>query len=118
MITQHTRNAVKEWDSKTSKTWWAWIYVGGDYHTAEGICRQGCFPCGLCVTIEQIQYVFAGGSETGVRIGLIQYPPFEEDEATLRGKAIRLARMVAEANHQWSYSVVMPGETEFWSRRA
>lgn len=84
---------------------------------SELVCRKACFPCGLCVTIEPIRYVFAGGCEDGVRIGMIQYPPFPEATAVLEKKAIVLGQSVAEANCQWSYSIITPNECRFFSRR-
>ena len=82
------------------------------------LCRQECFPSGACVTIEPVRYIFAGGGEDGVRIGLIQYPPFPEREDDLKEKLIDLGYKLAKANAQWSFSIVMPQETTFFSRRA
>ena len=116
MIT-HNRYAVGDWREEPASTWWARIYVGGDVAAAEMACRAAVFPQGLCVTIQPTRYIFAGGAEDGVEVGMIQYPPFPETEAALMAKAQALCRAIAEANHQWSATVVSSTGTVFLSRR-
>jgi len=115
---KHRQYEIGDWRNDTLKSWWAWVYVGGDIKTAEMVCRELCFPKGLCVTIEPLKYIFAGGTEEGYRIGLIQYPPFPGDEDKLKDKAVMVGKAVARANYQWSFSIVMPDEVLFCSRRA
>lgn len=117
MNQKHRRYQVKSWESDSIESWWAWIYIGGNLQTAEMICRNACFPSGLCVTVEQVKYFFGGGDEDGVRVGLIQYPPFPEDVKLLETKAKALGQQIAEANSQWSFSIVMPDKIIYHSRR-
>ena len=114
---EHRRYEAGDWREDAVNAWWARLYVGGNLQAAEMVCRAACFPKGLCVTIEPTTYIFAGGSEPGVCIGFIQYPPFPEEVATLRQKAIDVGRAVAEACYQWSFSIVTPGEIVYLSRR-
>jgi len=114
---KHNRYKVGAWNNDEIKTWWAQIYVGGDVGLTENVCRELCFPKGLCVTIEDVKYVFAGGTENGVRVGLIQYPPFPESEADLLKKAEMVGIKIAEVNYQWSFTIVTPNNTYFFSRR-
>lgn len=117
MISQHSRYNLSEWETAESQSWWAHIYVGGDMRESETVCRGLCFPSGLCVTVEKVKYVFAGGTEEGVRIGMIQYPPFHEPEEELFNKAIKVGKAVAEANSQWSFTIVTNNKNIFLTRR-
>ena len=93
------------------------IFIAGDFARAKEICRAYCFEIGLCVTVEPVDYIYTGGEEAGVRVGLINYPRFPCDEFALRLKAGNLADLLMEGLHQHSYSVVGPNETEWVSRR-
>ena len=115
--TKHQRYQVQSWEHDVHKGWWAKIYIAGDLHTAEMVCRQHCFPKGLCVTLEPTKYIFAGGTEDGVCVGLIQYVPFPEEEETLLEKAVFLGKRIAEENYQWSFSIITPTDSIFYSRR-
>lgn len=117
MVESHNRYTIGEWQDKSCETWWANIFVAGNYEIAEMVCRKHTFPSGLCVTIERTEYFFGGGSEKGVRIGLIQYPPFQEPVSTLINKAVALGKSASEANYQFSFTIVMPERTLFFSRR-
>lgn len=114
---KHTRYVLGDWRTETRESWWAWVYVGGSLDEAEMVCRRFCLEEGLCVTIRKCHYIFPGGSEYGVQIGLIQYPPFTTDEATLNDLALRIGQAIAEANGQWSYTVVTKDKCIFRSRR-
>ena len=115
--TKHNRYEVGEWKHDLIESWWAWVFVGGDLQVTEMVCREACFPKGLCVTVQPINYIFAGGTESGVKIGLIQYPPFPERHIDLKEKAVKIGEKVAEANFQWSFTIVTKDYTYFYSRR-
>lgn len=93
------------------------IFIAGDLAQAKHICRAYCFEIGLCVTVEPVSYVYTGGEEDGVRIGLINYPRFPTDEPSLRARANELAARLMEGLHQHSYTVAGANETEWFSRR-
>jgi len=114
---KHKRYEIGEWSEATEPAWWARLYVGGNRQAAEMACRAACFPSGLCVTLDETTYIFGGGTEPGVCIGLIQYPPFPEQVGMLRARAITLGMAVAEASSQWSFTIVTPTENIFYSRR-
>jgi len=114
---KHKRYEVREWREDVEPAWWARVYVGGNLQAAEMVCRNACFPHGLCITLEPTLYIFAGGTESGVVAGLIQYPPFSEESSILRQKAIELGKAIAEACCQWSFTVVTPSECIYYSRR-
>lgn len=109
---------IPEWKKKTSKSWFAYIYLACDIQNVKTKIRELCFPSGLCVTVEEVDYIYAGGLESGCRVGIIQYPRFEEDEKDLLIKSINLGKALAENNYQWSFTIVTPNETHFFSRKA
>ena len=116
MIIAH-RYEVGQWREEKADSWWAHIYIGGDISVAKAKCRELCFPSGLCVTVEPITYIYAGGSEDGYRLGMIQYPPYPESESSLYEKAVMVGKTIAEANCQWSFTIVTPNGNFFHSRK-
>ncbi|WP_206524891.1 hypothetical protein, partial [Mesorhizobium sp. M7A.F.Ca.CA.001.04.1.1] len=62
-------------------------------------------------------YIYTGGEEAGVRIGLINYPRFPSDEATLLENAVKLAVQLMNRLSQHSYSIVGLEKTHWFSRR-
>lgn len=93
------------------------IFIAGDLSQAKQVCREFCFAQGLCVTVEPVSYIYTGGEETGVRVGIINYPRFPTDKSTLRNTAMALAHRLMEAMCQHSFTVAGPDETEWFSRR-
>lgn len=92
------------------------IYIGGDLSDARRICRKVCMR-GLCVTVEPLDFVYTGGAEAGVRVGLINYPrfPVEPDELFVKAEALAITLM--EGLYQHSASIVAPDKTIWLSRR-
>lgn len=93
------------------------IFIAGDVEQAKQVCREFCFNAGLCVTVEPVSYIFTGGEEAGVRVGLINYPRFPSSFEDLSAKANGLAALLMERLFQQSYSIVGPSSTEWFSRR-
>jgi hypothetical protein len=73
------------------------IFIAGDIEQAKQVCREYCYQIGLCVTIEPVAYIYTGGEEAGVRIGLINYPRFPVDETELELRAMGLAEILKDA---------------------
>lgn len=105
-------------ECKTSDTIRFDIFIAGDIDQAKQVCREECMAVGLCVTVEPVTYIYTGGEESGIRVGLINYPRFPSDEFGLRLKAENLAALLMERLCQHSYSIVGPRETYWYSRRA
>lgn len=93
------------------------IFIAGDLQMAKQICREWCFDVGACVTVEPVDYVYAGGEEAGVRVGFINYPRFPTDAETILSRARDLSDRLMIALCQHSYSIVGPDETTWVSRR-
>jgi hypothetical protein len=93
------------------------IFVAGDPREAETICRAYCDQVGLCVTVTETTYVFTGGEEAGVIIGLINYPRFPAEPHDIRNRAVLLAEKLRVGLRQESYTVQTPDATEWFSFR-
>lgn len=101
----------------TAPTHWAHIYIAGDLAVARQACREHCHRVGLCVTVEPVDYVFTGGAESGVRVGLINYPRFPACPAEIDSKVDLLARFLLDRLCQLSCSIVTPESTIWLTRR-
>lgn len=101
----------------STPTFWAHIFIAGDLEQAKQVCRSHCFTAGLCVTIEPVTYVYTGGQEDGVRVGLINYPRFPASDDQILRTAKDLAYRLREELCQNSFSIMTPAETIFDSRR-
>lgn len=102
---------------RTEPTFTATIYIAGDLATARQVCREFCMS-GLCVTVEPTEFVYTGGAETGVRVGLLNYPRFPSDAAEILDRARALADELRERLCQHSWLIVTPDESIWNSRRA
>lgn len=92
------------------------IFIAGDLAQAKQACREFCRR-GLCVTVEPVAYIYTGGEEAGVRVGLINYPKFPSTADALQQTARDLAEALRERLCQDSYSIVGPETTEWFSTR-
>jgi len=97
-------------------TYTAAIYVAGPQAEAERICREFVMR-GLCVAVEPVEFIYTGGQERGVRVGLINYPRFPSEPADILAAAEELARALVEGMHQHSATVVATDQTAWSTRR-
>ncbi len=93
------------------------IFIAGDHDKALGICLAYCDAVGLCVTVTQTTYVYTGGAEAGVIVGLINYPRFPSDLPHIEAKAVELATLLKDKLGQGSFSVQTPTTTTWFSWR-
>jgi len=98
-------------------TYRADILVAGNRADAERLCRQHCMEVGLCVTVEAAEFIYTGGQESGVRVGLINYARFPADPPDIFAKAEALAVKLIDGLCQHSASVVADDRTVWLSRR-
>ena len=103
--------------TKTAPTLNFTIFMAGDFEQARQVCREYCLEVGACVTVEPTTYIYTGGEEAGIRVGLINYPRFPSDVYGIKDRARELARRLMERLCQLSYTIVGPTETEWFSRR-
>lgn len=85
---------------------------------AETICRDYCDATGFCVTVTETNYVYTGGEEAGVIVGLINYPRFPKQPAEIWARAEELAAVLRERLGQDSYTIQAPDKTVWFSHRA
>ena len=70
------------------------------------------------MTLTATEFIYTGGLETGIRVGLINYPRFPTDPLELRARTLDLARHLRTELCQHSFSIVMPDETIWDSLRS
>lgn len=92
------------------------IFIAGSRAAAVEACREFCME-GLCVTVTDADYVYTGGMETGVKIGLINYPRFPGTEDEIYAVAYRLAVFLIERLFQQSCTIVSPSKSVWLTRR-
>lgn len=106
---------------KTTKTFWAKIYVGffnrktkktvGSLRKARRLCQKYVDDISLCVTLTPIEYIYYHGREKGVEIGLINYPLFPEEDFQIKIYATNLAEKLMTAFQQCRVTIEMSSET-------
>lgn len=94
------------------------IFVAGDPTIARQTCRRYCMDAGFCVTVTETEYVYTGGQERGVIVGIIHYPRFPSSPEVLTDKARTLACRLMDDLCQRSCSVQTPTETLWLAREA
>jgi hypothetical protein len=117
MAIKHHTYELAPWREEVAKSFWAKVYVAGEMEAALRICREYCLEIGLCVTVTPTEYIYTGGAEKGFEVGLIQYTPFETTPEEIFNKAKELGKRLAEENCQWSYTILTPEGSHFFSRR-
>lgn len=93
------------------------IFVGGNYEQAQEICRSFCSRQGACVTVSKTEYIYTGGQEKGVIIGLINYPRFPKAPVDIFQQALALANDLLVGLHQTSLTIWAPDGTTWLTRR-
>jgi hypothetical protein len=102
---------------KTATTFYAKIYLAGSLETIKNVCREYCKQVGLCVTVSETLFIYTGGEEYGVEIGLLNYPRFPDTDDSIFGRALELAGKCRDAAFQHSYLVITPEDTIWNSTR-
>lgn len=93
------------------------IFIGGNMTQAEHICRDYCDEIGLCVTVDFARYIYTGGGEDGVVIGLINYPRFPKSPEEIWALAEALSERLLDGLGQQSYTIQAPDKTVWFSHR-
>lgn len=90
------------------------IFIAGDAKTAKMICRDFCDKVGLCVTVTPTTYLYTGGQEEGVIVGLINYPRFPADPGVIFATANELAEKLRQLLGKQSFTV-QTRDAAFWT---
>lgn len=92
------------------------IFLAGNADDARRVCRQHCMAVGLCVTVTETTFIYTGGEETGVRVGLVNYPRFPSTPEELFAKGEALAEKLITALCQWS-ALIQSNDRVLWLSR-
>ena len=99
---------------------WANVYVGlkesydGVIHLqqeAVDICRDYANKVGLGLTVSGTLFIYTGGGEPGVVVGLINYPRFPSTTNDIYTHAKAIAEICMEQFKQERISIVMKNKT-------
>lgn len=102
--------------TKSEPTCQVTIYVAGNYEDALRICNKHCTEVGLCVTVSRTDFSYSYGMESGVMIGLVNYPRFPSTKEEVNEKANELAEKLMYELCQRTALVVGP-EITTWLYR-
>lgn len=93
------------------------IFMGGGYNRAIKVLKKYCDEVGYCVTLRPTNYIYKDGGEHGIEVGLINYPRFPADAATIINHAREIAELLRVELKQESYSIQTPDDTIWVSYR-
>lgn len=102
---------------KNARSFPVTIFIAGSYSKAMKIVQKYCDEVGYCVTVKPTLYVYKGGQEGGVEVGLINYPRFPAEPKQIIDKAIEIAERLRVELAQESYSIQTPDDTIWYSYR-
>jgi hypothetical protein len=100
-----------------SKTYWSRIYIAGDINAAKQTCRELTNDMGLCVTVKPSTYIYSGGCEEGLEIGLLVYPRFEKSVERVKEATSKLADLLMLELHQKTCLTVDHSDTVLITRK-
>lgn len=111
---------VMKMENKTVPTWQAQLFLGLRIGYTDEIlsvdkvyrvCQEYVDEISWCVTVTPTKFIYKGGHEPGVIIGVINYPRFPNSHSFLREHITRLAKRLLAELKQFRVSVVFPEET-------
>jgi hypothetical protein len=73
---------------------------------AAAICQNYCDKYGMAFTIEPTRFIYKGGNENGVKVGLINYPRFPKRHNEIKNIALEIAAELKEHFKQHRVSIV------------
>jgi hypothetical protein len=80
-------------------------------NVAKLLCQEYVDTIGLAVTFTKTEFLYTKGNESGIIIGLINYPRFPSDYETIKNHAITLAKILQKNLKQYRVSIVMNDKT-------
>lgn len=100
---------------KICKTFYCEIFLSGDLGVVEITCQEYCKQVGLCVTVEPLNFIYTGGKEAGVKVGLTAYPRFPRSEDEMRDLAFNLGLLLVERTFQRTFLIRTPEKTIWYN---
>jgi len=101
--------------SKAGKSW-ARIHIASEYDLAKKCLMDFC-DSGFCVSLSRCDYIYKYGVESGIVVGLIDYPRFPKTQEEISSIARDIAQKLCVNTNQGIYTVELPTGNEFYSRR-
>ncbi len=92
------------------------IHIAGDISTARATCKRFVWHNHSCVTIKEQDFVYTGGLESGVCVGIVQYPKYPVSHVKLIENAQYLAQNLMIDLHETSALIVTDIDT-YWLHR-
>lgn len=105
---------------KTENSFNIQIWVGlkegydGNVHSIQevyDICYSYCQYPGYCLTVTPTMFVYKGGMEDGVVVGIINYPRFPKEKQRLIYDSWEIASRLKEEFKQTKVSITTPEKT-------
>jgi len=93
------------------------IFICGDINMAKHFLAQMAADTGMCVSVDETEYVYSGGRERGMVVRIINYPRFPSTESDLSDFSHEVALSLMAYLGQETCSVVGPRTTVWLSRR-
>tara|TARA_S200002703_G_C3660122_1_gene202736 strand:+ start:208 stop:543 length:336 start_codon:yes stop_codon:yes gene_type:complete len=84
------------------------IYIAGAFEAACLCLQEFCGEKGACFSVTATEYVYSGGRESGVIVGIINYGRFPSTDESLARLSEEVAKVLILGLHQNSASVVGP----------
>jgi len=78
---------------------------------ARKICQEYCDLVGFAVTFEATEFIYTGGNEQGIKVGLINYPRYPSEKAQILRHALILADRLKHVLDQYRVSIVTSDTT-------
>jgi hypothetical protein len=98
---------------KEVKTYTAKIYISASIDAVAQLLREYAFNNGACFTIEKTLFIYTGGEECGVVVGLVNYPKFEKDNKRIFKDAVEVAELILSKTFQRTCLIVAPDKTRW-----
>jgi len=108
----------------SSDTFWLEIYIAGDIQRAKAACSRYATAYatiqkigGACVSLEETDFIYTGGTEKGVKIRFVNYPRIPWGKEQIRSEGKQLALHLMMELDQLSVMLMDPEKTTWLSRR-
>jgi hypothetical protein len=101
---------------KTAESYTVRIWIAGDYDDARRAIKEFC-AVGACFAVQEAEYIYTGGAESGVCVTRINYPRFPISRHAILNQCKQLADLLMERLHQDSYSIDAPDVTIWKTKR-
>lgn len=102
---------------KTEPTYRVKVHLAGDFEDARRSLRRQALEEGLCVTLHPVEFVYTAGMESGVTVGLTNYPRFPKSREELFDRAVRVAVRLMDDLCQHSALVEADDQTQWLTKR-